>query len=673
MSEIDLSAIGSDSFPNNVNDVMDLVETIARQNIRAVKSANRLDDAVYRYEVDHGKVIQEALIAKAASYAFDKDAYSRAPSDPTVYAKYFDNYGARQFETTTRVNDIRKIIADKGVGVEDVVSEIISTLTTGDGYEDFIAVRNLLFNQYIPDYTSILGGVPKNIRGAIYAARDMYNHLLNDNDDLTAGAGTDDAFVSSTPREDIRVAMTDKMLNLMDVAELAHVFNLSKEELFGKLVIVPADAGNEADWYKIVVYDRKAMGRATRLFEFTQEEVARGLYFNHYLTTDRAYFFNDLFKSAIIDCSVAAQSALDDLVVAPFDITVNVINGTSEGDDAILLGRQAQVTLAASEGYVLPQSITVTGADFTYNATTGVVVLSNPTDDIAITCNCLEVFSITSSVSNGSATGDSQIIENGTASVTLSAASGYALPSSISVSGASFEYNSTTGIVSLSNPTDDVVITCVCLAIYSITVTVSDGDSDGDSEIVQGGTASVTLSADSGYHLPASITVSGATHTYDSTTGVVSLSAPTGNVSIACVCEQDLVFSPLAVGDDISGGEKLYADVNANMTTVIAAMIAALDTMDYATYDSSLRIMAKGGSGEPQICFNNSYGDESIQYMWGVNKRQYIWRKATGWNSNIGADGSLVLDGDGSGTISAIQGSGWNGVAIGLMKPPAQS
>lgn len=584
MSEIDLSAIGSDEFPNNVNDVMDLVETIARQNIRAVKSANRLDDAVYRYEVDHGKVIQEALIAKAASYAFDKDAYSRAPLDPTVYAKYFDNYGARQFETTTRVNDIRKIIADKGEGVEDVVAEIISTLTTGDGYEDFVAVRNLLFNQYIPDYTPILGGVPKNIRGAIYAARDMYNHLLNDNDDLTAGAGTSGAFVSSTPREDIRVALTDKMLNLMDVAELAHIFNLSKEELFGTLVIVPADANNQADWYKIVVYDRKAMGRATRLYEFTQEEVARGLYFNHYLTTDRAYFFNDLFKSAIIDCSVAAQSALDDLVVAPFDITVNVSNGTSEGDAQILLGRQAQVTLAASEGYVLPQSISVTGADFTYNVTTGVVVLSNPTDDI--------------------------------------------------------------------------VITCACLAVYSISVIVTDGDSEGDEEIVQGGTASLTLSADSGYHLPTSITVSGASYTYDSTTGVVSLSAPTGNVSIACVCEQDIQFLPLVVGDTLKEGDVLYVDTEANIDEIMTALTNGGD-------QTNVELLQRSSGLYPSITANYTSQIKELALVTSSVKAYIIWSGTAGWNENI-VDKKLTLEGSNTATISGFnKASIWNGILLG--------
>ena len=73
---------------------------------------------------------------------------------------------------------------------------------------------------------------------------------------------------------------------------------------------------------------------------------------------------------------------------------------------------------------------------------------------------------------------------------------------------------------------------------YSITATVTNGTSSGDSTIAGNGTASVTISPSSGYDLPSSVTVSGASYTYDSTTGVVSLSSPSGNVTISGTCEQ---------------------------------------------------------------------------------------------------------------------------------------
>lgn len=73
---------------------------------------------------------------------------------------------------------------------------------------------------------------------------------------------------------------------------------------------------------------------------------------------------------------------------------------------------------------------------------------------------------------------------------------------------------------------------------FNITTSVINGSYSGATTIVESGTATVTLAASSGYDLPSSITVTGASYTYDSTTGVVSLSSPTGNITITAVCTQ---------------------------------------------------------------------------------------------------------------------------------------
>lgn len=72
---------------------------------------------------------------------------------------------------------------------------------------------------------------------------------------------------------------------------------------------------------------------------------------------------------------------------------------------------------------------------------------------------------------------------------------------------------------------------------YTITNTLTNLTASGDTTITS--TATVTLSAASGYRVPASVTVSGADYTYDDytdvTKGVISLSNPTGNVTITAV------------------------------------------------------------------------------------------------------------------------------------------
>lgn len=386
---------GSTEFPVNDSNKYGLIETLASQKITGAKSANKLDDAVYEYEVVDGKVIEEAVIEMAEAQAYDKDAYDRAPKDPTLNARYFNNFENKQFQTTTRTAEIRKIIANKGTGVEQVVSEIIDTLTQGEGYYNFGKTRDLLLNAPVYNYRNSLGGVPKTMKGVIYAARDMYNALKGDNDTFTTAA----EFVSSTPEEDIRIGITTKILNMIDVAELAHVFNLSKEELFGKLVVIPVDDLAEGrEWYRLVVYDRKAMGRARRMYEYTQEQVAKGVFFNHYLTVEYAYFFNGLFKACAIDCSKAAAAAKGDLVDTPVTKTVtNTLTGATNSNSATSAVEYEAYTgtLSASSGYTwegATVAITMGGEDITddvYDEDTHVITIPNVTGNIVITATLL--------------------------------------------------------------------------------------------------------------------------------------------------------------------------------------------------------------------------------------------------------------------------------------------
>lgn len=71
-------------------------------------------------------------------------------------------------------------------------------------------------------------------------------------------------------------------------------------------------------------------------------------------------------------------------------------------------------------------------------------------------------------------------------------------------------------------------------AIYTVTNTLSNvtGASGNPSTIAEFGTASLTFTANEGYELPSSVTVSGAEHTWDKATGVLALSDPIGNVTV---------------------------------------------------------------------------------------------------------------------------------------------
>lgn len=145
-------------------------------------------------------------------------------------------------------------------------------------------------------------------------------------------------------------------------------------------------------------------------------------------------------------------------------------------------------------------------------------------------------FDITTTVSNGTYSGATTIRENASATVTIAATGDYKLPASVTVTNATLtSYDSSTGEIVISNPNDDVIISvdCVALQSYSITVTASNCTYSGVSTILESRTATITFAVSSGYTLPSDVTVTGATKSYDSSTGVLTLSNPTANVTVS--------------------------------------------------------------------------------------------------------------------------------------------
>lgn len=70
-----------------------------------------------------------------------------------------------------------------------------------------------------------------------------------------------------------------------------------------------------------------------------------------------------------------------------YNITNTLTNVTADASNVATIEENSSVTLkfTANTGYTLPDTITVTGATHTWDKTTGVVTISNPTADVNIT------------------------------------------------------------------------------------------------------------------------------------------------------------------------------------------------------------------------------------------------------------------------------------------------
>ena len=79
---------------------------------------------------------------------------------------------------------------------------------------------------------------------------------------------------------------------------------------------------------------------------------------------------------------------IGDLVVSSitdYAIITTLENCASSGATSVRVNGSATVTITANSGYALPDSVTVSGASYTWDKSTGNIVLSNPTSDVYIT------------------------------------------------------------------------------------------------------------------------------------------------------------------------------------------------------------------------------------------------------------------------------------------------
>lgn len=182
------------------------------------------------------------------------------------------------------------------------------------------------------------------------------------------------------------------------------------------------------------------------------------------------------------------------------------------------------------------------------------------------------VYSITVAATGCTVAGASTITEGKTTTLTVTAADGYALPEAVTVTGASYTWDKATGALVLSSPTGAVHVTVTAAklpSVYSITVVASGCTVSGTSTITEGGTATLTATADSGYSLPDAVTVTGASHSWNSATGVLTLSDPTGEVSVTVTAIKEAEPEPIPLfdrnGNRIQIRDRLWVKSSAGM------------------------------------------------------------------------------------------------------------
>ena len=186
-----------------------------------------------------------------------------------------------------------------------------------------------------------------------------------------------------------------------------------------------------------------------------------------------------------------------------------------------------------------------------------------------------EFYTITVNVAHSEHSGDEQIAFGGTATVTISPLTGYEFPQEgFSIEGADPTIDG--GTITLSNPTEDVVISGACIAIeYSITYNIENGQCAANDPVsVQyGQTVAIHIVPDEGYGYP--VTVDGVSVTnatkgnYTAQNASVELEITPngeGDISVSCSCFDFNIDFETPESTEVSVGGKMSSDLQVGLT-----------------------------------------------------------------------------------------------------------
>lgn len=272
-----------------------------------------------------------------------------------------------------------------------------------------------------------------------------------------------------------------------------------------------------------------------------------------------------------------------------YTITTNGENcGFSPSTGKIQARGSQQVLIIPATNYKWNGTLTVTGATAIKDVSGSYITLVNPTGDVTVSATCDRiVYPLTvSGINCTPSPNPTQIAAGGTIAITYTAAAGYDLPeaSGVGVTGCSFSWNQSTGVLTLYNPTGAVAAGVVAVAkSYAITATVTNGTATGANVIHTGETVAMTIAADSGYNLPDTVTVTGASQTWNKETGTLTLSNPTGAVTVSAVCVAAVTYP--VKGDLITIETKQYRVLKTNGS--VAEVLAMYNSTTSQAFDTS--------------------------------------------------------------------------------------
>lgn len=279
---------------NVVNDVYEGIDKIFRSDIYTAEGRNTLD-GFYKGEAVNGRIKEELFVEMAEPYTFTRDdtQYVFKGNDADLHFLYFGDWNEEQSNKELFDYKVREML-DAGRSVDEIASAIVVSLRNGDANKIYKDLKGLLLEAksqmtaYEVAEVATLDDLLLQIRNAISDFEFSNNKYC--------------AYEHRALKEDIRIIISAKLVNSIDVVKLANTLNIDRAEidaLFWKV-----------DTTDNVVYivDKNAIGyftRNTRGYSKRIEEMRKSIF---YYDNDKLFYYSPLFKATYITYAPAEET-----------------------------------------------------------------------------------------------------------------------------------------------------------------------------------------------------------------------------------------------------------------------------------------------------------------------------------------------------------------------------
>lgn len=318
-------------YPALANEFLSaLINRIAEVRVRSAEFNNAYAMLKKGY-LEYGETVENVFvqITKAREFRVDKaPAREFAMTKPQAQAEFYSMNWRVQYPVSITDEEFRMAFLSASA-VEDFIARIISAVTTGAEYDEFLLFKYLIIKAVAHGKmypVAVSGSDPKDWAVAF---RGMSNKLTFMNSEYNiAGVHT------TTPKNSQCIFMDTDFNATFDVNVLASAFNMDKADFMGRLFLIDDFTTFDNDRFdeiragsdslasvtdaelalmagvKAILLDEEWFQVYDNLSRFTEQYVASGLYWNYFYNVWKTIASSSYSNAVVFVDSTAASSYL---------------------------------------------------------------------------------------------------------------------------------------------------------------------------------------------------------------------------------------------------------------------------------------------------------------------------------------------------------------------------